>query len=212
MRLILARHGDTFGPGDAVRWIGARTDLPLVAEGREQAAAIGRALAAMNVRPARIVAGPLSRTRESASLSAAAAGYAPTRIEIEPRLIEIDYGAWEGRTSHEIRALRGAQEIEAWEREGVWPQNAGWSPNEAQLRARMEGLLASLRATYDDGDTIMLVSSGGVLRCVGEICGLARRDAKMRTGSLSIVDIAAQEVSVALWNARPSELSMQERA
>ncbi|ATQ67283.1 MULTISPECIES: histidine phosphatase family protein [Methylosinus] len=210
MRLILARHGNTFGPGDAVRWIGARSDPALVASGREQAEAVGRALAAMHVHPARIIAGPLTRTRESAAL--AAAGFAPASIEIEPRLIEIDYGAWEGLTSDEIRSLRGAPEVDAWERDGIWPQGAGWSPDEAQLRARLEGLLASLRAAHTDGDTIMLVSSGGVLRCFGEIYGLARRDAKMRTGSLSIVETDAQGFSIALWNARPSELASGERA
>lgn len=203
MRLILARHGDTFGPEDTVRWIGARTDLPLVAKGREQARAIGRALAAMNVDPARILAGPLSRTLESARLAVDAAGYSPERIEIEPRLIEIDYGAWEGLSAEQIRARRGAREIDSWEQDGAWPRDAGWSPTQAQLRQRIDELLSSLRARFEDGDTIILVSSGGVLRCVGEICGLDRKAAKMRTGALSIVEARPGGYSVTLWNEPP---------
>jgi probable phosphoglycerate mutase len=205
MRLILARHGNTFGPDDMVRWIGARTDQPLVDDGRAQAAEIGAALASMHMRPARILAAPLSRTMESARLAAAAAGCSLALIEIEPRLLEIDYGAWEGLAADQIRATRGAQEIDAWEQEGVWPQDAGWSPTEAQLRLRSEAMLASLRASIADGDTLLLVTSGGVLRCIGEICGRDRKAAKMRTGSLSILEPAPHGFSIALWNARPSE-------
>ncbi|MBY6241372.1 histidine phosphatase family protein [Methylosinus sp. Sm6] len=207
MRLILARHGNTFGPNDEVRWIGARADPPLVDKGREQAEAIGRALASMTIDPARILTAPLARTLESARLAAAAGGYSSARIEIEPRLIEIDYGAWEGRTSDEIRATRGAREIDAWERDGLWPQDAGWSPSETQLRSRIAQTLSSLRAKHADSDTILVVSSSGVLRCVGEICGLDRKSAKMRTGSLSIVRAAPHGFSIELWDRRPNERS-----
>ena len=33
-RLVVARHGNTFGPKDVVTRVGGRTDLPLVASGR----------------------------------------------------------------------------------------------------------------------------------------------------------------------------------
>ena len=45
MLLLLARHGNTFNKGDKIVWVGARTDLPLTAKGREQALALGQALA-----------------------------------------------------------------------------------------------------------------------------------------------------------------------
>ena len=50
MLLLLARHGNTFDKGDKVVWVGARTDLPLTAKGREQARALGAGADA--VRPA----------------------------------------------------------------------------------------------------------------------------------------------------------------
>ena len=37
MRLILSRHGNTFSPGEKAVWVGRRSDLPLVEEGRRQA-------------------------------------------------------------------------------------------------------------------------------------------------------------------------------
>ena len=39
--LIIARHGNTFGPGDTPTRVGARTDLPLVESGKAQAKALG---------------------------------------------------------------------------------------------------------------------------------------------------------------------------
>ncbi len=68
MLLLLARHGNTFNKGDKVVWVGARTDLPLTAKGREQAQALGEALAPFAPRIKRVIAGPLLRTNEQAAI------------------------------------------------------------------------------------------------------------------------------------------------
>ena len=68
MLLLLARHGNTFNKGDKVVWVGARTDLPLTAKGREQALALGQALAPFAPRIKRVISGPLLRTREHAGI------------------------------------------------------------------------------------------------------------------------------------------------
>ena len=57
MRLILARHGNTFGPGDTPVWVGAREDLPLTDKGRVQSIQFGLALKEAGITPARIIAG-----------------------------------------------------------------------------------------------------------------------------------------------------------
>jgi probable phosphoglycerate mutase len=68
MLLLLARHGNTFNKGDKIVWVGARTDLPLTAKGREQALALGQALAPFASRIKRVISGPLLRTREHAGI------------------------------------------------------------------------------------------------------------------------------------------------
>ena len=68
MLLLLARHGNTFNKGDKVVWVGARTDLPLTAKGREQAQALGQALTPFGPRIKRVISGPLLRTREHAGI------------------------------------------------------------------------------------------------------------------------------------------------
>ena len=112
MLLLLARHGNTFNKGDKVVWVGARTDLPLTAKGREQAQALGQALAPFAPRIERVISGPLLRTREHAGIATDVAGE-KAAIEIDQRLREIDYGLWEAKSSEEIQAMDGGAELDA---------------------------------------------------------------------------------------------------
>ena len=66
--------------------------MPLSAEGRAQAAALGRRLAGVSFE--RVVASPLRRALETARL--VVPGRDP---ETDPRLLEMDYGAWGGPTN-----------------------------------------------------------------------------------------------------------------
>ncbi|MFN8758233.1 MAG: histidine phosphatase family protein [Tagaea sp.] len=97
-KILLVRHGNTFAPGETAVWVGARTDLPLVAKGLEQARTFGDAVrgAGLDVGPLR--AGPLRRTREFVREAFGVAA------EIDDRLTEIDYGKWEGRTTEDVIA------------------------------------------------------------------------------------------------------------
>ena len=104
-RLVIARHGNTFAPGDIVTRVGGRTDLPLVASGRAQGEALGRHFAALGISFAAAFCSPLARTRQSAELILAQTGN-----DIEPAseafLTEIDYGPDENRPEDEVRARK----------------------------------------------------------------------------------------------------------
>jgi broad specificity phosphatase PhoE len=69
--MILARHGQT--AANAQKLILGRADLPLTDLGRQQAAALARALA----QPARVIASPLRRARETAEALAPEFGITP---------------------------------------------------------------------------------------------------------------------------------------
>jgi broad specificity phosphatase PhoE len=88
--IVFARHGET--PPNREGLLLGRADPPLTDRGRAQADNLARRLAARS--PTKVVTSPLRRARDTASPIAAACG-AP--VEIEERLIEIDYGEWEGR-------------------------------------------------------------------------------------------------------------------
>jgi broad specificity phosphatase PhoE len=96
--LVLVRHGES-DLNAAGRFVG-RSDPPLNPRGEGQA----RALAAEVARfaPEVVVASPLLRARRTADLASAHCEPART-VEVDERLREVDFGAWEGLTFDEAR-------------------------------------------------------------------------------------------------------------
>ncbi len=102
--IILMRHGQ-IPQSDPRRFVGQR-DLPLDRVGQEQADAAGKWLqACLEAGPELqgIVASDLQRTRETAERVAAALGRASQDVVFEPRLREINLGAWEGLSKAEVQ-------------------------------------------------------------------------------------------------------------
>ena len=208
MLLILARHGNTFGPDDTPVWVGANEDLDLVEKGLEQSREIGRGLVAAGVVPDRILAGPLKRTRTGAALAAEQCGFSG-EIEIDERLREIDYGVWGGKSDAEIAERWSADAIEAWRERSIVPAGAGWSPSPEALKANARAVYDA--ATRDRGpDTaVLIVTSNGILRYFHALLAgdTARpEDAKVKTGRLGAARISQAGAELLLWNAEPSAL------
>lgn len=118
--LILVRHGQSVW--NAERRLTGRGDVPLTELGRRQAAATGRFLAservaatASSVLP-RVVASPLGRALGTAELIAKELG-APG-VEVEERIVELDYGELDGRLLADI-------DREEWE---AWRADVSWRP------------------------------------------------------------------------------------
>ena len=95
--LVLVRHGETVWHAEN-RYAG-RSDVALTARGRAQAEPLARWAA--DARPALVVSSPLARARDTAAPAARAAGVA---LRTDPRLVEVDFGAGEGRHRAEMRA------------------------------------------------------------------------------------------------------------
>jgi broad specificity phosphatase PhoE len=106
LTLVLTRHGLT-DRSVPEQHIGQRIDISINGDGRRQAEALGRRLATVTFD--RVITSPLFRARETADLVAPGA-----RVEFDPRLREMDYGAWEGRTYEAIAAADGPLRRE-WE-------------------------------------------------------------------------------------------------
>lgn len=198
--LILARHGNTFGPSETPVWVGAREDFPLVASGEAQARDLGRALKAAGAVPARILCGPLKRTRRAAEIAASEAGFTGA-IGIDDRLKEIDYGAWGGKSDAEVAALWGEAAIAAWRTRGERPGRADWTPDDATLRANAAAVLAE--AAEGDGP-VLIVTSNGVLRYMHAALGFTG-DHKVKTGGVCAARIAEGAVTPLFWNADPAK-------
>jgi glucosyl-3-phosphoglycerate phosphatase len=152
-RVLLYRHAETEANREH-RWHG-RGETPLTDTGRRQAADLAGSTTALEL----IAASPLSRARLTAEVVAAAQG---TDVGIVEGLTEIHFGAWEGLTVEEIRAI----DAEAFQRifeSGIDEArgSTGETFGEAGLRmaATIDSLLASTAA-----DPIGVFTHGGVSR------------------------------------------------
>jgi broad specificity phosphatase PhoE len=106
--LVLTRHGAT-PRSEPEQHLGQRIDIELSQAGRQAAEALGRRLEGVQFE--RVVASPLRRAQETAALAVPGA-----RIETDGRLVEMDYGEWEGLTYEQIDE-RDAELRDAWERD-----------------------------------------------------------------------------------------------
>ena len=209
VRLILARHGNTFDPQDQPVWVGARSDLPLVEKGLTQAQALANALKQADIIPAPLIAGPLQRTQQTARIVAETLNLSPASIHIDPRLTEIDYGAWEGKSTEEIEALGGGEELAAWNKSSTFPTSPHWQPSEAQIIANTTALLAE--AT---NGTSLIVTSNGILRFFARAALNAQDfpDRKVATGRICVMEREeAGSWHIKHWNQPPEILALKAR-
>ncbi len=208
MTLIFARHGNTFGPGDKVVWVGRETDLPLVERGEEQARQAAEALREAGLVPTSVTSGTLKRTRGFAGIVRAAICPEVPAAQ-DPRLDEIDYGAWAGLSSEEIAALPGGPAMaEAWQSADVWPEAAGWRSTQADILDALRSFLDDVLAAARDGERRLIVSSNGTLRFIPRLLGIAEPGTsyQMKTGHLGLVRRETDgTLRLACWNVKPAE-------
>lgn len=103
--LYLARHGETVANVEK-RFQGHTSDTPLTPKGLEQAKTLGRILKVNVPDPATLtyVASPLHRAQHTMQIVLEVLGFPTDSYTTDPRLIEIDLGAWDGLTDKEAAA------------------------------------------------------------------------------------------------------------
>jgi probable phosphoglycerate mutase len=154
MRLLLARHGQS--RSNAERRFQGMQDVPLSAQGVEQARALGRAVRRRSV--AAVYASPLARARQTAEIAALGLG---VRVVCLEDLRELSLGQWEGRTVDEIRALPG-DPYARWVRDPVTCAPPGGEPL-ADVQRRVLRAVEGIGAAHPDGEAALVVCHGGVI-------------------------------------------------
>jgi broad specificity phosphatase PhoE len=102
--MLLVRHGET--EWNVQQRFQGRRDSPLTERGRRQAKAMAGPVRDLVRREAgawRLISSPLPRAHATAEVIAAATGLP---LETDDRLMEVNCGAWEGRTWAEVGAGR----------------------------------------------------------------------------------------------------------
>ena len=142
--VYLARHGETAWSLSGQHT--GMTDLPLTERGERNARNLGGRLKGLAF--AKVFTSPLQRAVRTCELSGFGAA-----AEIDPDLVEWNYGEYEGRTSREIREKRPDWNLF---RDGC---PGGETP--AQIGARADRVVSRLRAVQGNA---LVFSSGHFLR------------------------------------------------
>jgi broad specificity phosphatase PhoE len=199
--LYIVRHGNTFERDEIPRRIGARSDVPLVESGREQATAVGRAFRDAGVRFDRVFASSSTRARETADLILSSLGYPSMAIEPQAWLGEIDYGPDEGLPEPDVVKRIGEQALAEWDTRGVAP--ADWTTDREM---RLEGWRSLIDGARYRPQTILLVASNGASRfalTAGSVATCSLPSLKLQTGAWGRLIITLSGVTLADWDVRP---------
>lgn len=183
--VYLARHGETEWSKSG-RHTG-RTDVPLTPEGEADGRRLGERFRGISF--ARILSSPLARARRTAEL----AGFSP---EIEPDLLEWDYGEYEGKTSTDIRSTRPD-----WI---LFRDGCPSGESVAGIGVRVDRLAAKLKSLTGD---ILCFAHGHLLRVlaarwVGQPVGFAG-SLLLGTASMSVLSFDhnnRDEPAIRVWN------------
>lgn len=151
--IVLVRHGET-EPNRAGRLLG-RADPPLNERGSQQAHALATFLA-HGPAPTAVITSPLTRAAATATAIGVAVG-AP--VQVDDRLIELDYGEWDQRPLRDIPADIAAH----------WRADPGFAPpggeSLADLRARVAPCAEGLFEQAADG-VIFVVSHVSPIKAI----------------------------------------------
>lgn len=193
MLVYVIRHGQT--DWNAEQRLQGQKDIPLNDLGRSQASGNGRLLKAIlgeKIHQFRYVASPLSRTRETMELMRSAMGLDPKDYSLDPRLVEVSFGDWEGYTIAEVEERSPQRLLER--RQAKWSFIPPGDSAESYeiLSWRIAAWLSSIQ------EPTICVCHGGVIRAIFKLVadlgddeaasGLIPQDQLLR------VDLAARSV------------------
>ena len=188
-QIFLVRHGETEWSRSGQHT--GRTDIPLTAEGREKAQALGHFLRGKELS---VRTSPLIRARDTCRL----AGFADNAV-VDEDLREWDYGTYEGRTTLEIR-----NENSDW---SIWLSPIPNGESLEQVAARARQVIA--RAVEAETD-VALFAHGHILRilaaCWIGLPPITGRSLALDTATVSVLGYERQTRVIRHWNVSPPAL------
>ncbi len=182
--IVLVRHGETLWSRSGKHT--GRTDIPLTEEGRGQSERVGDTLRGRQF--VLVLSSPLQRAAETCRL----AGLGDVAV-LREELMEWDYGAYEGRTTPEIRT-----DVPGW---SLWRDGVPGGETAADVGRRVDGVIAELAAV--DGD-VALFAHGHVLRVLAaRWLGLPPADGRLFAldpATISILGHERETPVIRRWN------------
>ena len=156
LRLLLVRHGET--AWNATGWFQGQMDIGLNVATERQAVAVAERLASEEIHA--IYASDLRRAYDTAVMIAARH---PVAVQADPRLREINFGAWQGLTYAHMQE-QDPEGLAAWNADRANRCPPG-GESLSDVASRLTSLLDEVRLRNVD-QTVVLVSHGGTVRLV----------------------------------------------
>lgn len=154
LKVILLRHGETSYNADGNRYCG-RTDIGLTEKGLSQAQKVFNALRDVHIDA--VYSSPLSRARKTAEIASG-----NRSVITDERIIEADFGLWEGKTKEEFIT----ENPELWQQWMKNPQNtkAGRTGETGgEIVKRVNDFFEEMNARHNN-QTILVVAHNGINR------------------------------------------------
>ncbi|MBX3255907.1 MAG: histidine phosphatase family protein [Chitinophagaceae bacterium] len=154
LKVILLRHGETPYNADGNRYCG-RTDIGLTEKGLAQAQKVFAALKDVHIDA--VYASPLARARKTAEI---ASGNRP--VITDERIIEADFGLWEGKTKEEFIA----ENPELWWQWMKDPKNTkagGTGETGGEIVKRVNDFFEEMNVKHNN-QKILVVAHNGINR------------------------------------------------
>lgn len=193
--IVLIRHGETEWSLSGQHT--GRTDIPLTASGEARADTLRPAIAGHTF--GLTLSSPMQRARDTARR----AGLSP---EVDPDLLEWDYGAWEGRTTAGIRADTGDPSWVIWGQPVPPGATPGEQPDDVAVRAAR--VIERCLPVLASGADCALVAHGHVLRILTATwLGLPAVDGRLwalDAGYFSGLGFERDQRVITRWNVAPS--------
>jgi alpha-ribazole phosphatase/probable phosphoglycerate mutase len=151
LNIYLLRHGQTQWNAEGNKYCG-RTDLPLTEKGLAQAVSVAAQLKDHSFDA--IYASPLQRAFNTAQIAAAG-----KEVLIDDRLIEADFGEWEGKPKEQF--IKENEYLwNSWMSDPLNSRAGGTGETAAEVIERVDDFFTALLHKYQTGNVLVVAHNG----------------------------------------------------
>jgi broad specificity phosphatase PhoE len=154
LNVYLLRHGETQYNADGNRYCG-RTDIDLTEKGKGQANLVNSQLKGMLFDA--VYSSPLKRALYTAEIASGT-----KTVKTDDRLIEVDFGGWEGKTKEEFIS-DNAGLWDNWMNDPAISKAGGTGESAADVVARVDDFYQEMLRKHPSGN-ILVVGHNGINR------------------------------------------------
>lgn len=154
LNVYLLRHGETQYNADGNRYCG-RTDITLTDKGIAQAKAVAQQLQGKTIDA--VYSSPLKRANETAKIASG-----NNLVIADQRLIEIDFGTWEGKKREEF-VVENPALWNDWSADPAKAAAGGTGENATEVVTRVDSFFNEMLQKHQD-ETILVVGHNGINR------------------------------------------------